>query len=517
MSPGVEWQRMSNGRIQQVVILGGGTAGWMSAALLARFLRPLNISIRLIESEEIGIVGVGEATVPLIHGVNGVLGVDERDFMRQTQAAIKLGIEFRDWLTPGHTHFHFFGDFGASIEGVAPHHHWLKLRALGDSAPLSEYSLPYMIGKLARFAPPDPRSPAAAYKYAYHFDATLYARFLRGVAERCGVRRTEGQVRDVQLRGTDGFIESLLLESGERVAGDLFIDCSGFRGLLIEQALHTGFHDWTHWLPCDRAVAVACESAKVLLPYTLATARPAGWQWRIPLQHRIGNGYVYSSRHVSDDEAAATLLGNLDGTPLGEPRLLRFVTGRRDKFWNRNCVAIGLASGFMEPLESSSIQLIQTAIVRLIDLFPDLAFDPVIIDEYNRVQTSEVERIRDFLVLHYHANERRGNQPGSGESLWDYCRTMALPETLQHKMDVWRGAARVPLLSEESYQEPSWVSILLGQGVYPRRYDPIIDGIDIEQLRRGMQQRRHAVLRLAQSLPTHQQFIEQYCRGACVS
>jgi tryptophan 7-halogenase len=502
---------MSSGHIQSVVIVGGGTAGWMTAALLARFLKPLGTSIRLIESQEIGIVGVGEATVPLIQGVNGVLGVDERDFMRQTQAAIKLGIEFCDWLRPGHTHFHFFGDLGAPVEGVAPHHHWLKLRSLGDSASLAEYSLPYMMAKLARFAPPDPRSAAAAYKYAYHFDTHLYGRFLRGIAEKRGVVRTEGKILDVQLRGTDGFIESLLLESGERVAGELFIDCSGFRGLLIGGTLNTGYHDWTRWLPCDRAVAVNCDSAPVLLPFTRSTARAAGWQWRIPLQHRIGNGYVYSSRHVSDDEAAATLLGNLDGAVQGEPRLLKFTTGHRHQFWKRNCVAIGLASGFMEPLESSSIQLIQTAIVRLIDMFPDKAFDPVMTAEYNRLQISEFERIRDFLVLHYHANERHGIKAQTGESLWDYCRSMSLPDPLQHKIDVWRSCARVPLLSEESYQEPSWVSILLGQGIYPRRYDPIIDGIDVEQLRRGMQQRRQAIMRMAQSTPLHQHFIEQYC------
>jgi tryptophan halogenase len=499
---------MPAGRIQSIVIVGGGTAGWMAAAVLARFLTPPRVSIRLIESEEIGIVGVGEATVPLIQAFNGVLGIDERDFLRHTRGTFKLGIEFRDWVAVGHTHFHFFGDFGAAIEGVSPHHHWLKLRELGETTPLAHYSLPYLVGKLGRFAPPDPRAPAIAYKYAYHFDAGLYAGYLRGIAEKRGVQRTEGKVRDVQLRGTDGFIEALMLESGERVGGDLFIDCSGFRGLLIEQALKTGYEDWTHWLPCDRAAAVPCESAGDLLPYTVATARAAGWQWRIPLQHRIGNGYVYCSRYLSDDEAATTVLANLDGPALAAPRLLRFTTGHRRKFWNRNCVAVGLAGGFMEPLESTSIQLIQTAIARLIDMFPDLSFDPVVTAEYNRTAISEFERIRDFLILHYCATQR------DDAPLWTYCRSMSLPETLRHKIDVWQSCGRVPLLAEESYREPSWVSILLGQGIYPRRYDPIIDGIDTDHLRRGMQQRREALVRLAESMPRHRDYVDRYCRAA---
>jgi len=497
----------SRGRIRRFLIVGGGTAGWMAAAVLARFLKREDASIVLVESEEIGIIGVGEATVPLIQGFNGVLGIDEREFLAKTNGTFKLGIEFRDWSRRGNVHGHFFGDFGPAIEGISPHHHWLKLRSLDEETPLADYSFPAVAAAHGRFAPPapDPRSEASSYKYAYHFDAMLYARFLRAYAEQRGVQRREGKVVDVQLRGTDGFVESVTLEGGERLAADFFIDASGFRGLLIEQALKTGYEDWTHWLPCDRAVAVPCASGGEFSPYTRSTAREAGWQWRIPLQHRIGNGYVYCSRFISDDEAAATLMAHLDGAPLAEPRLLRFTTGHRRKFWNRNCLAVGLAGGFMEPLESTSILLIQTALARLIDMLPDAAFDPALSDEYNRVSLNEFERIRDFLILHYHATER------DDSPLWQYCRTMSLPESLQHKIDVFRACGRVALYSEESFLEPSWVAIFIGQHVYPRRYDPLVDNLDTDRLRRAMVHRRTSIRALVERMPTHRDFIARYC------
>ncbi len=484
----------------------------MTAASLSRFFRPDQCQVRLIESAEIGIVGVGEATVPHIRFFNQTLGIDEADFMSKTQATYKLGIEFVNWGRVGDSYIHPFGDYGRDFNGVRFHQHWNRLRQAGDRTQIDEYSLPIVACQLARFAPPstEPGSVFATYSYAFQFDATLYAPYLRAYAEKRGVRRTEGKVVDVQLRGEDGFIEALVLASGERVEADLFIDCSGFYGLLTEKSLHTGYEDWSHWLPCDRAVAVPCESAGPLLPYTRATAHDAGWQWRIPLQHRTGNGYVYSSRFVSDDQAAATLMANLDGKALAEPRMLKFVTGRRKKTWNRNCVAIGLAGGFVEPLESTSIYLIQAAITQLIELFPDRTFDAVNIAEYNRMLDIEFERVRDFIVLHYHATER------DDAPLWDYVRTMPIPDSLAYKLELFRERGLVVKYRHGLFYEPSWVAVYVGQRIVPRHYDPIADGVPLEELRRNAAALRGMVRRAAETMPMHADFIarQRSARGA---
>jgi len=496
--------------VRRIVIVGGGTAGWMTAAALAHKLTTRQRTIRLIESEEIGIIGVGEATVPHIRFFNSTLGIDEADFMRRTRATFKLGIEFVNWARIGDAYIHPFGAFGRDIGDVGFLHHWVRLRGLGDASSFFDYSYPVAAAKLGRFTRPveDPRSIFSTFSYAFQFDATLYAPYLRDYAEKRGVVRTEGRVVDVQLRGEDGFVEALVLAGGERVEGDLFVDCSGFRGLIIEQALKTGYEEWSHWLPCDRAVAVPCEPVEPSVAYTRATAHAAGWQWRIPLQHRVGNGYVYCSRFVSDEDARETLLYNLEGRPLTEPRLLRFVTGRRRKAWNRNCVAIGLAGGFLEPLESTSIHLAQAAIMKLVELFPDRSFDPADLDEFNRVIELEYERVRDFIVLHYHATER------SDAPLWDYCRTMSIPETLAYKMELFRERGYVVKYKEGLFLEPSWHAVYLGQRIIPRRYDPLADNVPAAEARRSLQDLREMIRRAAEATPTQSAFIGQYCPAA---
>jgi tryptophan halogenase len=496
---------MPSGPIRKIVIVGGGIAGWMSAAALARALVAQPMSIRVVE--ETGIADApdfveAEGTLPALRAIHRLLAIDERQFMRATEATFRLGTEFADWTADGHRWMHPCGDVGAPLDSVPFHHLWLRARQ--EAGAFEEFSLAAQAAKLGRFASPstDPRSVLSTLTYAFHVDASLYARYLRRYAEERGVVRSEGRVREVKLRGDDGFIEAVVLEDGELIDGDLFIDCSGPRGVLIEEALRTGYEDWSQWLPCDRAVVVPSASANVLAPHTSATARSAGWQWRIPLQHRIGNGYVYCSRYISDDEATGVLLANLQGAVLASPRQLRFTSGRRKKLWNRNCIAIGPAAGFMEPLESTGIHLIQSGIVRLLALFPDHSFDAAESAEYNRLMSSEYARVRDFLVLHYRLSARE-------EPFWRERREASVPPLLERKLNLFASRGRVVLYDDETFGESSWVSVFLGQRFFPRRGDPRAAIVELDVTRERLRRMRARIREAAESMPGHRACIEQ--------
>lgn len=500
---------MQDNNIKRIVIVGGGSAGWMTAAALSRLIKPEHCQVRLIESDEIGTVGVGEATIPQFQLFNKLLGLDENEFIRKTQGTFKLGIQFVDWKNFGHKYIHAFGQVGLDMEGLQFYQYWLKMHAMGKADELGSYTLSGLASEHNKFMRSinAGNSPLSNITYAFHFDAGLYARFLREYSEARGVIRTEGMVVNTILRANDGFIEAVQLSSGERVEADLFIDCSGFRGLLIEQALQTGYEDWSHWLPCDRAWAVPCESVEDPTPYTRSTARPAGWQWRIPLQHRVGNGHVFSTKFMSEDEACSILMNNLDGKPLAEPRLLKFVTGKRKKIWNKNCIAVGLASGFMEPLESTSLHLVQSTIARLMSFFPNKNFDQADIDEFNRQASFEVEKVRDFLILHYHATERNDSE------FWNYCRTMSVPDSLAEKMELFQNNGRIFRNANEMFNELSWVEVLIGQGVYPRAYHPLVDRMPEEEITKRLKEIKSVVEKSVDYMPTHAQFIAENCRA----
>ena len=488
----------------RVCILGGGTAGWMTAAALSKKLKNVVQSLTLVESTEISTVGVGEATLPHIRMFNQGLGIDESAFMKQTEATFKLGIEFCDWGRLGDSYIHPFGDFGQSNDHTAFYHSLLKLSQHGDYGSLDDYAFGIKAARHNKFQlPKDGKTELQqAFGYAYQFDAGLYAKYLTEFAQRHGVQRIEAKVVDTLLDATTGNVQSLVLDDGQHLAADLFVDCSGFRGVLIEQALQSGYQDWSHWLPCNRAIAVPCERHGEIPPYTRATARKAGWQWRIPLQHRTGNGHVYWNEFISDDEACSILLNNLDGIPLAEPKQLFFKTGRRNHFWKNNVVAIGLAAGFMEPLESTSIHLIQEGITNLLELFPHHAQEPLDIAEYNARMALQFERVRDFLLLHYVATKRDDSE------MWRYFSNMTLPDTLQEKIDMWLHRAYVQRYEFGAFLPPSWVAVMVGQNLRPEHYDPRVDHLDFEQIKRISDAMRADIAGAVMSAKTHSEYLQ---------
>jgi tryptophan halogenase len=498
------------GKISRLVIVGGGTAGWMSAAFFSKVFAPHQMTITLVESAEIGTVGVGEATIPPITFFNQVVGVDERRMLAATQGTYKLGIEFVGWGDPDSAYLHPFGNYGPPMDGISFHAFWLRARKLGYKADLSEFSLSCVAARAGKFdwRVEDPRDPRAAMAHAYHFDASLYAKLLREVAEGRGVRRLERTIRGVNLDPLDGAVASLTLDDGETLEGDFFIDCSGFRGLVIGGALGVGYEDWSEYLPANRAVAVPSARYEDPIPYTRATADKAGWRWRIPLQHRTGNGYVYVSDFISDDQAADDLLAALarehpDNKALADPRFLRFTTGRRKRSRFKNCAAIGLSSGFLEPLESTSIHLIQHGLIKLAGSFPQARIDPAVADLYSQMMGDEMEQIRDFLIYHYHANRR------VGQPLWDRLRHMAIPDSLRHKMELFRTRGATIFPNQTIFQEPNWLAVMIGQSGEPEGYDPLADLMDERVMAERLQHVRVACRQAADRMPTHTSVLER--------
>ncbi len=488
--------------IHKVVIAGGGTAGWMAAASLAKLLgRTLDIT--LVESDEIGTVGVGEATIPTLLTLHQLLKIKEQDFARAVQGTFKLGISFENWRDVGEDYIHSFGWTGQDSWAAGFQHFWLKGRRMGISREFGEYCKEWAAARRDRFAV----LPSGGLNYAYHMDASLYARFLRGMAEEHGAVRREGRIADVEQDPESGFITALRLQSGQRVEGDLFIDCTGFRGLLIEGALGVGYDDWRHWLPCDSAIALQTESVGPPKPYTRSIAREAGWQWRIPLQHRVGNGIVFSSAHWSDDEAQARLSGSVQGRVLTEPRVIRFHAGQRRRHWEKNCVAMGLASGFIEPLESTSIHLIQRSVIRLVQMFPYDGIRAPDVAEFNGQMQFEIDNVRDFIVLHYHVTNR------TDTAFWRECRAMDIPDSLRHRIELFRQAGRVFKVPTELFGENSWIQVMLGQGLTPEQYHPIVNMMSDDELSRFLTGIRDSVERFVGQLPEHQRFIDHYCKA----
>lgn len=493
--------------LRRILIAGGGSSGWMTAALFARLFQGL-YDVVLVESAEIGTIGVGEATIPAIKKYNELLGLDENEFITRTQGTFKLGIQFNGWLNGQDSYIHGFGVIGQDWEWLRMHHYWLKAHELGRAGDFADYSIntaAALKNKFLRSQPNMADSPLAHIAHAFQFDAALFAKFLSGYAQDRGVRRREGKIVDVTLRPDDGFIQSVTMADGEVIEADLFIDCSGFRGLFINQALGVEFEDWSHWLPCNRAIAVPCERSEDFTPYTRSTAHGAGWQWRIPLQHRTGNGHVFSTRFMDDAEAEKILLANIDGKPLADPFKVDFKAGKRRQLWHKNCVAVGLAGGFLEPLESTSLHLVQSGIIRLVRLLPDGGFNPANVAEFNRQSDFEYERIRDFIILHYKATTR------ADTPFWDYCRTMDLPETLQRKIDLWMANGRIFREDEELFSEESWIQVFLGQGMIPRGYDPLVQIKSDVQIAQFLGNIQSVIGKCVDVMPSHADYVAKTC------
>lgn len=497
--------------IQKIVIVGGGTAGWMTAATLAKVLGKNYCEIQLIESDAIGTVSVGEATIPQISLFNRILGIDENDFIKKTKGTFKLGIEFIDWTKKGGGYMHPFGDHGKGMDAIQFHHYWLKMNQQGTVPDIEAYSLAAVAAREGRFMRPQNmgNSPLSKINYAFHFDATLYADYLRDYSVERGVIRTEGKVEDVFLRNSDGFIDSIKLENGERIEGDLFVDCTGFKGLLIEGALKTGFVDWSDELPCDSAVAMPCmaKDPENLRPFTQAKAQKTGWTWRIPLQHRVGNGYVYSSQYMSDEDAIKVLTEQMEGEPLSKPNFLRWKTGMRKKGWNKNCIAIGLSAGFVEPLESTGLHLIQSAIAKFMGLFPHAGFDQIDIDNYNAQSALEMEYIKDFIVLHYKVTDRDDSE------FWRYCKNMKISDRLQAKIDLFNANGRIYRENTELFNETSWLAVMHGQGLTPRGYHPLVDVLDEGEIQRRLDHIKSVIDKSVSTMPMQKDFIAKHCKA----
>ncbi|WOF44654.1 tryptophan 7-halogenase [Sphingopyxis indica] len=486
--------------VRRIVIAGGGTAGWMAAAAIARTLGPA-VELTLVESEAIGTIGVGESTIPPLVNFNRLLGINEADFMRATQATFKLGILFDDWKDVGSRYFHSFGLTGKDHWSAGFQHFWMHGRAKGHDQPYDDYCLELVAALDGKFAHlPDDRM-----NYAYQLDSGLYARFLRRMAEKDGTKRIEGRIGRVELDAESGDIAALVLDGDRRIEGDIFLDCTGFRALLIEGALHAGFDDWTHWLPCDSAIALQTPNVRPPVPYTRAMAHDAGWQWRIPLQHRSGNGLVYCSRYLDRDAALERLLGNIEGEPLTEPNFLRFTSGVRRRQWYRNCVAIGLSGGFMEPLESTSIHLIQRAVLRFVRMLPAGRVSARDVAEFNDQQGQDMEQIRDFLVLHYKVTNRRDS------AFWRQCADMPIPDSLTQKIELFRETGRVFRRNEELFAENSWVQVMMGQGIEPQSYHPIATKLRDDELEKLLATIRGQVSDTVAKLPEHHAYVARYC------